>query len=98
MEHVMYVLIRDDLPNHYASVQAGHAVAEYLRHNKTTWANGTLIYLSVADIFDLMRWREKLKWKNIPSNMFFEPDIGEFTTMATVVTDRKIFRGLKLKV
>lgn len=46
----LYVLIRNDLPIAYQAVQAGHAVAEWIKiHGLQEWSNETLVYLSVPD-------------------------------------------------
>ena len=71
MRNNLYILVRKDLHPDYQSVQAGHAVAEWLLHvpeTERTWDNGTLIYLHVEDEEELQFWCEKLdhrglKWK-----------------------------------
>jgi hypothetical protein len=46
MNKRLYVIVRKDLSESYRSVQAGHAVAEWVLHDRT-WQNETLIYLGV---------------------------------------------------
>jgi peptidyl-tRNA hydrolase len=53
----MYVLVRKDMPKTWYPVQACHAVAEYMMHNKTgDWNNGTMVLLGVENERDLQHW------------------------------------------
>lgn len=91
----LYVIVRKDLSESYRAVQAGHAVAEWLLHDRS-WNNETLIYLGVEDENDLLRWADRLDFKNIKYIGFNEPDINnELTAIATVCNDG-IFKRLKL--
>lgn len=49
MNNKLYVVTRSDLTKSQQAVQAGHALAEFLLTQKTTWDNGTLVYLKVAN-------------------------------------------------
>ena len=95
----LYILIRKDLGYSYGSVQAGHAVAEWmLRYGQIAqeWGNGTLVYLAVEDEQDLILWSEKLNRRGMQWAGFNEPDMeGKMTTIACF-TDSKIFSNLKL--
>ena len=72
----LYVLIRKDLDPVYGSIQAGHAVAEYLLcGSPSSWKNGTLIYLGIDNEDDLKRWGDKLDINDIHWVGFNEPDI-----------------------
>lgn len=64
----LYVIVDDTLPYKYASVQAVHAVAEYMKKNRD-WANGTLVVLK-AGHGHLQRLFER-GWVS-----FTEPDLG----------------------
>jgi len=87
--------VRKDLSESYRAVQAGHAVAEWILHDQS-WKNETLIYLGVENEKDLLRWVDKLNFKNIKYIGFNEPDINnELTAIATVCND-KIFNKLNL--
>ncbi len=93
----LYVLTRRDLSIAQQAVQSGHAVAEYLLHNKTSWDNGTLVYLGVNDEEELEKWIFKLDMKSIEYSIFKEPDIGnQITSLATTVDNEKIFSKLRL--
>lgn len=95
MSKRLYVIVRKDLSKSYRAVQAGHAVAEWLLHDRT-WNNETLIYLGVRDEKELSRWVNKLNFRNIKWVGFNEPDINnELTAIATVCNDG-IFNKLKL--
>lgn len=60
----LYILVDAYLPSKHKAVQAGHAVAEFLRLNPNTpWENGTLVYLKSYDLASDSRkcdvlWRE----------------------------------------
>ena len=77
------------------SVQAGHAVAEWLL-NDQSWQNKTLIYLKVEDEKELTNWANKLEDQGIKYFLFKEPDIGNQGTALSCYTDNKIFKKLKL--
>lgn len=61
----LYVLVRKDLSPSQQAVQCGHAVAEFCRRFPQIaldeWAYGTLVYLGVEDLIDLLVWRRKLE-------------------------------------
>ena len=95
MNHRLYVLVRKDLPESYRSVQAGHAVAEWLLCDQT-WKNETLVYLGVKDENELMSWKERLDFKNKKYAAFREPDIGNQLTAIASVNDGRIFKNLDL--
>lgn len=97
----LYILIRKDLSNSYRTVQAGHAVAEWmLQHSQLPetqeWGNGTLIYLDVEDEKELELWTQRLDRRDIKWVGFREPDIGNQLTTIACLTDSKIFSNLKL--
>lgn len=98
MPEKLFVLIRRDLSVQQQAVQAGHAVAEFLlRGPKSSWHNGTLVYLSVPDQERLRRWEDKLCDLEIPYTLFREPDLGNEITALAVTTQReKIFKSLQL--
>jgi hypothetical protein len=89
------VLVRKDLPESYRAVQAGHAVAEWLLHDRS-WNNETLIYLGVTNEFSLYRWADRLDRKGINWVGFREPDIGNQLTAIAVENDGKVFQNLRL--
>lgn len=95
MSQRLYVLVRNDLPQSYKAVQAGHAVAEWLLHDQT-WRNETLVYLGVNDENELLDWKERLDYRNIKYVAFREPDIGNELTAIATLTGGKIFKKLKL--
>jgi len=98
MDEKLYVLVREDLSVAQQAVQAGHAVAEYLlRGPKSSWPNGTLVYLGVPDEERLYRWSVELEFLGVPFVTFKESDIGnEVTALATVTDNERVFRSLKL--
>ena len=92
----LYVLVRKDLNPAYRSVQAGHAVAEYLlRYPRTEWNNGYLIYLGVHDRMELVKWKTKLEYKNIDYVVFREPDLHDEETTLALLSDGKIVKSLR---
>ena len=94
----LYILVRKDLSISYRSVQAGHAVAEWLlQHGQLKeWENNTLIYLDVENEQELNLWTQRLDRRDIQWTGFREPDIGFQMTAIACLTDSKIFSNLKL--
>lgn len=93
----LYVLVRKDLELPYASVQAGHAVAQFcLNQENHGWGNGTLIYLGIKDEDKLLQWESKLSYNNVRYETFIEPDLGDQKTAIAVVSEGKEFKKLNL--
>lgn len=86
IEYKLYILIRRDISPEQQAVQAGHAVAQFLKDNpKTKWSNGTLIYLSVKDDTSLGLWWNIISYMNdnkhdVKCGMFKEPDMDDQVT------------------
>lgn len=79
----LFVLVRKDLSHIQQAVQAGHAVAEFLReHRDTVWTNGILVYMGVDSLDDLMFWKQSLEHVGIGHSMFYEPDVSSNTALA----------------
>lgn len=93
----LYVLTRRDLSKSQQAVQTGHAVAELtLRGQRNGWDNGTLVYLGVDNLQELLIWKSKLEYKELPHTEFREPDIGNEITAIASVNSGKMFSKLKL--
>ena len=95
----LYVLIRSDLTPSYRAVQGGHALAEFILRHPTQakeWDNHTLIYLQVDDEESLKLWADKLKYRDIPYEIFREPDIENEVTALACYCDGRLFSNLKL--
>ena len=75
----MYVLVRLDMATVDRAVQAGHAVAEYMKNHyiTTTWRNGHMIYLGIPSEDSLNKWEARLQAAGIRFSTFVEPDWGE---------------------
>ena len=92
----MYVVVRDDLTPSQKAVQAGHALAQYLKEHETEWSNGTLVYLKVKnklDLSDLMIILDKHEMKH---SKFIEPDLNNEPTALASIEGKKFFRNLEL--
>jgi peptidyl-tRNA hydrolase len=92
----MYVLVRRDLSPGQQAVQGGHALAEFLLHRKTDWNNGTLVYLGVKDLRELLKWMKKFDQTEIPYSVFHEPDIGNEPTALATNVNSWIVKGINL--
>ena len=106
MKNKLYILVDKELDPIYASVQGGHAVAEWMLQNwqlnkegdpKWIWNNDYLIYLSV----DINKWYCKLR-RFDPNHFqwvyFNEPDLdNKMTAIAVYENDfpNSIVRKLK---
>lgn len=90
----LYVLVRSDLSPGQKAVQAGHAVAEFCKQeaHPWRWMNGTLIYLSVANLNELLCWYKKC----VEPVAFYEPDKGMEMTAFSTLTPVEGFETLKL--
>lgn len=79
----LYVLVRSDLPKNYQSVQAGHAVAQFMIDYPGCWQNETLIYLRVKDEDELGNWNQRFGEIGVNQSPFQEPDLdNEMTALA----------------
>lgn len=92
----MYVLVRKDLTKIQQAIQAGHALAEYLLNYKTSWTNGTLIYLQVKNEDILKYWGDKLDLIGVAWKSFREPDMNYELTAIAAVAEDKVFKKLQL--
>ena len=109
----MYVLVREDLPRQYASVQAGHAVAKLVYQWSASsqrtdtrlledWVNqsNVLVYLGAKNFDQLAEYAGKLARINIPWVQFIEPDLNDETTAIACILNEeqaKLFADLPLK-
>ena len=89
----LYVLVRSDLSIAYASVQAGHALAEFMLRHPGRWKNETLVYLSVKNETELAMWSDLLRSGGAAVAEFREPDIDDqLTAIAAQGADRMLRR------
>lgn len=96
----LYVLLRTDLPKNYASVQAGHAVAQFCLEESSRfhwngrdvvslpwrWENQTLIYLKCGSLEDMRKTISLLAERNAVFADFKEPDLDYETTAVAVLS------------
>ena len=100
-EKKLYVLVRKDLSRSQQAVQAGHAVAEYLKqHPNTEWQNGTLVYLVVYNERHLADMAKQLLGEGYAAKDivgFHEPDRdNEMTAFAVLGNGTPMFQDLPL--
>jgi hypothetical protein len=89
----LYVIVDETLTQSQQAVQAGHAVAEFLKKNPATlWNNGTLVYLKAS-----FKWGPNI-WGADSSAEFCEPDLGNKCTAKAFFDPRceLAFKNLKL--
>lgn len=87
----LYVIARQDLSKSQQAVQAGHALAEYLKKNpETRWENGTLVYLKAQ--------KEELEklLLDTQATPFYEEDLGNELTAIATLGAREATRHLPL--
>lgn len=97
MNKRMYIICRGDLNPLYASVQGGHALADYaLRHPQRCqeWGNSYLIYLKAKDESELKKLANKLNQVGQEYGFFKEPDIGHEITAISCYADPYVFKNL----
>ncbi len=92
----LYVVTRQDLSKSQQAVQAGHALAVFLLKEKSTYWNGTLVYLKVSDELELKHLTKSLECANIHHVSFKEPDIDNELTAIASLGNNKFFKRLKL--
>jgi hypothetical protein len=92
----LYVVVRDDLSVPQKAVQAGHAVAEFLINNETSWSNGTLVYLRVPNEAHLHTLLDKLEDYEMEHSLFREPDLNNEVTALASTEGKRFFSRLKL--
>jgi hypothetical protein len=98
----LYVVVSDKLHPSQQAVQAGHAVAEFLRKNPhTQWANGHLIYLKDAPSAHFngdMKSYYGAQYGTSQFAEFVEPDLGYKITAYAVFSynAEQFFKNLKL--
>ena len=98
----LYVLVRKDLGLSHIAVQAGHALAEWIKQyplsSELEW-NNTLVYLGVADELELNQWHTLLSsmepktkdWKE----SYWDNSFTAFAVLGTPEV-QKLVKGLKL--
>ena len=83
-EFYVYVFVRKNLSHPQQIVQACHAVAEVTRYcPPPDGVIPNLVLLGVNDESRLFKCQSKLDKANIRYKVFFEPDINQFTALAT---------------
>lgn len=93
----LYVIVRNDLSRSQKTVQAVHASAEYLLHEKDTrWDNGTVVCLKVRDEKELLNLEVQVRGMAIPYRTFREPDTGNDVTSLALVEEKGFFPELSL--
>jgi len=92
----MYVIIRKDIPKIHQAVQGGHALAEYLLNESTSWTNGTLIYLGIKGLNQIENLKYKFDSEGIPYREFREPDLDNQITSIATDTKNKYIKKLNL--
>ena len=92
----LYVVVRDDLSVPQKAVQAGHALAEFLIKNETSWNNGTLVYLRVPNEEHLRKLSDRLDGYGMDYSVFREPDMDNELTALASTEGRRFFSKLKL--
>lgn len=90
------VTLRDLSPSQQA-VQGGHALAEFLLHNRATkWRNGTLIYLGVKNGMQLMKLMYTLNCDKEYFVTWREPDLDNQITALATMSNHKAIQKLQV--
>ena len=93
----LYVIVRKDLSPSQRTVQAAHAVAEYMKQNPDTeWPNGTLVVLASKGLDHLKHWVWRLAARGVRYTEWREPDIGDELTAIAIYGQREQFKSLQL--
>jgi len=97
-EKAIYVIVRKDLSKSQQAVQGGHALAQLLLDNQTTWTNGTLVYLNVSNRNNLEEIYKKLISDDEVVAKFEEPDMFDEMTALAVLSESLISKFPDLKL
>lgn len=62
------------------------------------WNNETLVYLTVQDVDKLEMFCRKLRFRNIPHYLFYEPDLNNELTAIAVYDQHGYYRNLFKKL
>jgi peptidyl-tRNA hydrolase len=99
----LITVVRRDLSHGYQTAQTGHAIAEWIYQNPELFKewrqkSGYLICLSVRNWKELCEFEGKLLEEGLNYTMFYEPDIGEFTSITIAPSTRadELTKGLQL--
>lgn len=97
----LIVVTRKDLSPSYQSVQAGHSVVQFqydFPKISFEWYKNSkyLIYLGIDDYNEFKEFIIKLNNNNIKYSLFFEPDIGEYTSVTIEPGKKSIWLTKKL--
>lgn len=96
----MYLFIREDLSHPQQIVQTAHAVDELNKKIDSDSQVNHMILFGVKDEHKLLKVSAMLNDLNIEHEMFYEPDIEAYTSIATrplIGNERSIMSGFKLK-
>lgn len=99
----LYVVVDGKLSPSQQAVQAGHAVAAFLKkYPDTLWSNGYLVYLKEEDKYQFTDVGLRMQWSTIATTnqyaRFHEPDLGNKVTAYAVFgpNTERAFRNYKL--
>lgn len=101
MANKLYVLVRTDLTKSQQAVQACHAVADFMIYRDEDgcgrhWDNGTIVLLGVPNEEELVGWMKTIREGRFPTgDMFYEPDLPGYTSLAAYDTDGSLKQALK---
>lgn len=92
-------MVRNDLTSSQQAVQAGHALADYIREHSEEcqdYWNNTLVYLTTRDKESLEFLELKMSNDDIKYTLFQEPDIGNEATAIASLGNNKHFKKMGL--
>jgi len=100
MTPYLYLFIRDDLSHAQQIIQTAHAVEKLFHKIEIPLKMSHVVLFSASSEEDLFIASEWLSFHEIRHSMFFEPDIGAYTSIAVepLTGDRrKIMKKFKMK-
>lgn len=95
----MYLFIRDDLSVPQQIIQTAHAVEDICKKISLTKTSHAVLFSADSEN-DLFKASEWLSFHEIRHSMFYEPDIGAYTSIATeplIGKQRSIMKRFKMK-
>lgn len=100
MHKYIYLFIRNDLTHPQQIIQSAHATEMVAKHLTPDSDVCHMVLVGCTDVLELESIAADLDFDGIKHKMFYEPDIGQYTAIATFPVSggqRKLLKHYRLK-